>query len=203
MLALVRAQGDQAGITDTVTAVRGISVTVGEVLGLLDSATYSGAISRDLALVLAPLASRWDVQGLASRWGVLAQASRFTAARLSYNFTMVPLPGRFLAEITEGDTMHVEILTSAGGAAYVGGTITEVTGKDISGGTFQISLGSANDPGPWESPDVSTQGATTAIRTVKLLVDNTYPKGTYYAWVRVTDVPEILPMRIQGPIIIR
>jgi hypothetical protein len=99
--------------------------------------------------------------------------------------------------------MIVFFLRSAGGGAYGGGTTTPTTGKDISGATFQISLGSADNPGPWESPDVSTQGATTAIRTVKLLVDNTYPKGTYYAWVRVTDVPEILPMRIQGPIIIR
>ena len=104
--------------------------------------------------------------------------------------------------------MHTEILVSAGAVKYVGGTVTETTGKDISAATFKVSLGSDKNPGPWLDPDVSAAGATSASRVVKLLVSSTLPAGvtipgTYYAWVRVADAPELEPIRVQGPIIIR
>jgi hypothetical protein len=103
--------------------------------------------------------------------------------------------------------MSVDVLISAGAAKYVGGTITDVNGVDISSGTFQISLGSDKDPGPWQTPDVSVAGATAASRIVKMLVSSSNPagleRGTYWAWVRVSTAPEIEPLRVQGPINVR
>lgn len=105
--------------------------------------------------------------------------------------------------------MTTTVLASAGAVKYVGGTIRETTGKDISGGTFEVSLGSATDPGAtWYVPDVSTAGANLAERVVKLKVSASLPAGlvwpgTYWAWVRITDAPEIEPLRVQGPIEVR
>jgi hypothetical protein len=99
--------------------------------------------------------------------------------------------------------MATTILASAGAEKYVGGTVTELTGKDISAATFQIALGSiAAPPTTWSVPDVSVAGTTAAQRVVKLLVTNTTPPGTYWVWVRVTDNPEIEPLTVQGPITI-
>lgn len=101
------------------------------------------------------------------------------------------------------------VLATAGAVKHVGGTIREVTGKDISGATYQVSLGSATDPGAtWYAPDTNLQGASLAERIIKLKVSATLPAGlvipgTYWAWVRVTDAPEIEPLRVQGPIEVR
>lgn len=103
----------------------------------------------------------------------------------------------------------VDILVSAGAAKYVGGTVIEKTGKNISGATFQISLGSEFQPGrTWLAPDVSIAGDNNSERIVKYLVTASTPSGlvvpgTYWAWVRVTDTPEIEPLRVQGPINVR
>jgi hypothetical protein len=106
-------------------------------------------------------------------------------------------------------TVGVEVLASAGAVKYVGGTITEVTGKDISGATYVMSLGSATYPGPtWYAADVSQQGPTTATRIVKLKITSTLPSGivipgTYWVWCKITDAPEVEPLRLQGPIVVR
>lgn len=103
----------------------------------------------------------------------------------------------------------IVVHASSGAVKYVGGTIREVTGKDISGATFAVSMGSYNDPGStWWAPDVSEQGASLAERVVKLRVSSSVPSGlvipgTYWCWVRITDAPEIEPLRVQGPIEVR
>lgn len=105
--------------------------------------------------------------------------------------------------------MTVEVLVTAGAVKYVGGTITEVTGKDISGATYVMSLGGKDYPGAtWVPADVSQQGPTVATRTVKLKVSATLPAGitvpgTYWVWCKITDAPEVEPLRLQGPIIVR
>jgi len=90
----------------------------------------------------------------------------------------------------------VDVIVSAGAEVLVGGTVTELTGKDITGAEFEVVLGSETQPGtPWLTPNASEQGDSPAQRIVQLLVNNTTPKGTYHLWVRVTDTPEILPLR--------
>lgn len=98
--------------------------------------------------------------------------------------------------------MTTPIYVSLGKKRYVGGTVTELYGKDISGDTFTIALGSSSTIPPttgWVAP-VSTVGATSAQRILKLLVDNTTTLGTYWVWVNVVDSPEIEPLVVQGPI---
>lgn len=101
---------------------------------------------------------------------------------------------------------HTEIWVSLGKKRYVGGTVTEVTGKDISTATITLALASSKrtPPSVWEAPDVDTQGATTSDRVVKLLVTDDFitedtPLGTYYCWANVEDDPEIEPFVISGP----
>lgn len=72
-------------------------------------------------------------------------------------------------------------------------TVTETTGKDISGDTVQVSLGTYGAPGTWTSGVLTRPTASSA--TVKLLVTNTVTPGTYYVWVKVSDSPEIVPRR--------
>lgn len=87
---------------------------------------------------------------------------------------------------------------------YVGGTIVETTGKDISGATYVIGLSTSisTPPATYLTPSISTQGATTAERIVKLLIDSSFAIGTYYVWVNISDNPEVLPFMIQGPVVL-
>jgi hypothetical protein len=96
------------------------------------------------------------------------------------------------------------IYVSQGMTQYVGGTITETNGKDISTDTFTIALGTDPSTPPvsgWVAPTVSTVGANTASRVVKLLISNSTAPGTWFVWARISDSPEILPQFLQGPII--
>jgi hypothetical protein len=105
--------------------------------------------------------------------------------------------------------MAVEVLVSAGAVKYVGGTVTDVLGNDISTAGFELSLGSASNPGStWYTPDVSAAGASNSSRVLKLKVSATLPAGitvpgTYWCWARITALPEIEPVRLQGPITVR
>lgn len=101
---------------------------------------------------------------------------------------------------------HTEIFISSGAARYVGGTVTEVNGADISTATYQISLGSFDRPGStWLTPDISTVGTSVAQRIVKYLVSASTPAGiqpgTYWVWIKVTDASEIEPIRVNQVIL--
>jgi hypothetical protein len=97
--------------------------------------------------------------------------------------------------------MTSPIYVTSGAARYVGGTVTEVTGKDISADTFTMGLSHISTPPTvWVAPSVSTAGATLNIRTLKLLVTNTTLPGTYWVWAKIVDSPEIEPIILQGPI---
>lgn len=98
------------------------------------------------------------------------------------------------------------IYVSQGMKQYVGGTITELTGKDITGATFQVGLGTSLEipPTTWGTPDISLPGPGvilkdgtaipgTAQRILKILIA-TQPVGTYYVWAKITDNPEIEPV---------
>lgn len=86
---------------------------------------------------------------------------------------------------------------------YVGGTITEVTGKNISAATYLIGLSPYIDipPATYLTPSTNVQGATTAERTVQLLIDNSFAPGTWYVWLNIADNPQVLPFMIQGPVV--
>lgn len=96
------------------------------------------------------------------------------------------------------------IYVTLGKKRYVGGTITELTGKDISGATFTIALGadSSIPPTTFVTPDVSTIGTTNASRVLKKLIDVTTAPGTYYVWANIADSPEIEPVVLQGPVVV-
>jgi hypothetical protein len=141
-------------------------------------------MERDLWLKASAIPNRWAAAPVANRWATTPNLPRWATT---------PLENR----------MATTILASAGEKQYVGGTVTELTGKDISAATFQIALGDiAIPPTTWSTPDVSVAGASAAQRVVKLLASSTTAPGTYWVWVRISDNPEVKPLIVQGPVTI-
>lgn len=87
--------------------------------------------------------------------------------------------------------MSRTINLTAGDKVYLSAVVTEDNGLDISGDTFQISLGTYETAGDWQTPDVIDPIATGSVR-VKLLLGDAYSPipGTYWPWIRVVDDPE-------------
>lgn len=204
-LAVVRAVSDVGSGSDTITQILGMSRTVADTGTGTDAITYT-TISNliDLFLTATPLPTRYAVSEIMARWSVTAMAGRWSTKEFT-RWSVQPLANRYT--VVGESTVSVDVIISAGAVKYVGGTITDVNGTDISASTFQVSLGSATDPGPWQTPDVSVAGTTNAQRVVKMLVSSSNPtgviRGTYYCWVRVSSSPEIEPLRVQGPINVR
>jgi len=86
---------------------------------------------------------------------------------------------------------------TAGAVEYVGAVLTETTGKDISGDTFDIGLGGwapSTPPDTWAAePVVEASGS---IATVKMLIDSGTAVGSYSLWVRAHDTPEVVPLNV-------
>jgi hypothetical protein len=97
-------------------------------------------------------------------------------------------------------------VTNSGEKEYVGGTLTELTGKDITAANFAVALGLSDTIPPTSAgvtPSVNVQGPTVADRLLKLLVDNTVSPGTYFIWGKVVDTPESRWILLDGePIIV-
>jgi hypothetical protein len=89
--------------------------------------------------------------------------------------------------------MPATVRVTAGDQVYVGGTITELTGKDISGDTIVLALlplstrPDADTTGT--APDVD-ESPTPAQRVVKMLITDTTAVGNYQLWGRINDTPE-------------
>ena len=98
--------------------------------------------------------------------------------------------------------MASSIYVTLGKKRYVGGTVTELNGKDISTATFTIALGvdPTLPPATFVAPDVNVAGTTNASRVLKKLVDSSVTPGTYYVWANILDSPEIEPVLLQGPV---
>jgi hypothetical protein len=102
--------------------------------------------------------------------------------------------------------MIVEVLATAGESEYVGGTVTETTGKNITTATYQMALGSIDRPGAWENPSVSAVGPEgNHTRVLKLLIgaNVSTPNGEYYVWAKITDTPEVNAVRFPQKIVVR
>lgn len=99
------------------------------------------------------------------------------------------------------------IRVTSGAAEYTWPvTITEATGKDISGDVVRVSLapspGGYTAAGTWVPPSVDAAQANHATRVVQLLVDSTTAAGVYWLWVKVTDSPEQVPRRALKVIVV-
>lgn len=97
------------------------------------------------------------------------------------------------------------IQVTAGAVEYVGGTVKEKFGKNISAATIVMALGASPSDAPddWVAPTTTTAGGSPAERIVRLEVSSSTPPGSYWCWVKITDAPEILPRVFEGQIIVR
>jgi hypothetical protein len=109
---------------------------------------------------------------------------------------------RFL--VTIGANVPRTINITAGGIEYVIFDLAETSGADITGAVVQVSLGDDAAPGAWLTPDSVTH-PTSSTATVKLLVGGAYVPtvGRHYGWVRLTDSPEVVPVRCGTSIVIK
>jgi len=99
------------------------------------------------------------------------------------------------------------IYVTQGKKRYVGGTITERFGKDISGATYTVAIGTSTDVPPtagWAAPTVNTAGTSPSSRVLKVLIEATTQyagapivPGRYTIWGNITDNPEIEPIYLQ------
>jgi hypothetical protein len=110
--------------------------------------------------------------------------------------------------------MSEPIDVTNGRVEYRGGTVTDKAGKDITGATFQVALGTSLTDEPttgWGAPDVNDPGAGTVLqdgtaipgtaqRILKKLVGPPTPPGSWYLWWSYVDNPEngarVFPDRI-------
>lgn len=99
--------------------------------------------------------------------------------------------------------MSKTVYVTAGAEEYVGGTIVEVTGKDISSDTIVVGLGKDyyTPPTDWVSPSAKIISAANKV-LVKLIVEDGVAPGRYWFWARITDSPEIVVLPVQGPIVV-
>lgn len=94
------------------------------------------------------------------------------------------------------------IYVSAGATEYAEILVTETTGKDISADAAVVALVPfgqtplSTDFGP---ADTKTNPTTSSV-LLGLLVDNTVTPGNYSLWARLTDSPEIVPLK--GPVVV-
>lgn len=73
-------------------------------------------------------------------------------------------------------------------------TTTEVTGKDISTATVQLSLGTDRLHGSWRDPDVLSRPNAASVVS-QIIVESPQPLATYWLWRKVVDGVEILVER--------
>jgi len=84
-----------------------------------------------------------------------------------------------------------------GAVEYLWVDFEDAEKHNITTSLVSISLGSYDTPGTWHTADLVQQnGAVWKIRAGLLIgASLTYPPGQYWAWVRVSDTPEIIPKR--------
>lgn len=97
------------------------------------------------------------------------------------------------------------VLVTAGAIEYRGVQITETTGKDISGDTCAVALvpwGSTPVPGDFVSPDDIGHPSPSVVQLKMLISATTQSKGvtvapgsTYSLWGKITDSPEVEPLK--------
>ena len=94
---------------------------------------------------------------------------------------------------------------SEGMKEYASGLISEERGIDISSATFQVGLGGFdfdNLPSTWTTPDEDVYVSSNCRRVGKL-IDTSVPPGVHWVWVKVSDNPEIIPLRIDISIVVK
>lgn len=103
------------------------------------------------------------------------------------------------------------IFISQGKKRYVGGTVTDGLGHDISADTYTVALCTSNSIPPttgWVAPDVNTVGSGgTSTRQLLMLVQSSTVYGTgtvtpgleVWCWGNIVDTPEVEPFVLSGP----
>jgi hypothetical protein len=97
-------------------------------------------------------------------------------------------------------TPNRTIRVSQGAAEYVTGRVQELEGADLTDATFEVGLGSHDQaPTVWSEPADLRLEDDGSVAFVSMLVDDSVaPRARGWLWVRVTDVPEVMPRRCDG-----
>jgi hypothetical protein len=184
----------------TILAFAGISTV--EAFGTA-TVTITTTTGRHLDIEIEDMEPRFDVTDLDERPG-FDWATGIGMTVIPEDWVLADIESNWTTARLEGEPMTRVILKSAGATEQVGGTITEKTGKDLTSTVVQISLGSEQRPGTWTTPSVNVLGPAN-VRKVTMLVGVTpdTPKGEYWAWVKITDTPEIITLRFPQKILVK
>ena len=94
---------------------------------------------------------------------------------------------------------EVRLIDCANGAVeYLVVDYQDAQHSNITADPVSISLGTYSTPGVWHAADfVQSNGAVWKIRAGLLIGGAlTYPAGTYWVWLKVTNSPSVLPRRV-------
>lgn len=94
---------------------------------------------------------------------------------------------------------NLPVYVSSGAAEYRSMVITETAGVDIHTDAVMMALIPDDQDSPldadWQAPDRTIHGVNTAVVTVSILVDDSFDPGKYRRWAKITDSPEVAPLR--------
>lgn len=92
---------------------------------------------------------------------------------------------------------------SAGAVEYLWVDYEDSLLHNIQADPVSISLGTFTAPGTWHAADLRQQnGAVWKVRAALLIgAVLTYPVGTYYAWLQVTDTPETIVQLVSNRLV--
>lgn len=112
-------------------------------------------------------------------------------------------PCRFTATI--GADVPRTIPVSLGAVEYLVVDVTEVNGLAVTASEMRMALGAHDDPGAWQTPDVATNPTASTAQLSLLIGEAHYlPPGgpRLWPWVRISDDPEVVPVRLPNSITI-
>ena len=166
---------------------------------------YGTDTSRNLVLSFVLLERPLSASAISQPWLVAEISHPIIGGTIIPGWTFEAAERHITVQLLEGDMADRIIQKSTGAVEYVGGTITEDTGRDISAATVRLSLGSATDAGAWVAPAQDTSGPLN-VRKVTMLVGagsaNT-PKGEYWVWAKVIDTSETTILRLPQKVVVR
>lgn len=102
--------------------------------------------------------------------------------------------------------MNIKIINvSEGMAEFVSAIVDDETCADLTSTTFEVGIGGFTEddlPTSWSTPDID-ETITPKRRKIGKLIDSGVSVGVHWVWIKATDTPEIVPLRIDTSVVVK